>query len=110
LRIATDLIAADPSSLSPYLLRGQIALAGGRNDAAVADFRRVVFLAPSHKIARFWYAGALLHDGSGTAAWKQLRELAQQLAGLPEESKLEDGETTARELSDAVIFLREGLE
>ncbi len=81
-----------------------------RNEEAVADLRRVVFLDTGHRLGRFWFAAALISAGAATTAARQLAELSRRLSSASGETILEDGETTVRELADAVGFMKESLE
>jgi chemotaxis protein methyltransferase CheR len=109
LEITNQIIDMDSGSKDGYLLRGQIHLANMSIDKAIMDFRRVVFIDSSDKIARFWYALALQKNGAQSKALNQLDELTEQLASVSIDTLLEDGETTAGELLRNVRQMKESI-
>ena len=109
LNVASALVDAAPSSPQAYLVRGELAMAAGCFEDAVADLRRALFLAPGHRLARYWYALALQSHGELAQSLAQARVLAGQLAEVAADARLEDDETRAAELLDAVRLLLETL-
>ena len=92
-----------------YMIRAQLSLERGKSEAAVEDLRRTLFLRPEHRLARYWYVVALQKAGQVGHAITQGRALEALLANCPADARLEDGETTAGQLLDAVRFVKEGL-
>jgi chemotaxis protein methyltransferase CheR len=109
LTAATALVNEHPTAPSGYVVRAYVALAGGRAEAAVDDLRRTLFLEPEYRLARYWYIVALQEAGQIQRAVQQSRALERLLSGSGGDVLLEDRETTAHELLDAVRFFREGL-
>ncbi|WP_437683485.1 CheR family methyltransferase [Sorangium sp. So ce131] len=106
---ATAALIEQPATApAGYLLRAQVSMAGDRAGAAVEDLRRALFLRPEHLLARYWYVLALRGDGQLAQAIQQARVLEELLTKSAAEARLEDGETTARELLDALRLLRGG--
>ncbi|WP_437752411.1 CheR family methyltransferase [Sorangium sp. So ce1389] len=108
LSAAAALIEQPGTAPAGYLLRAQVSVAGDRAGAAVEDLRRALFLRPEHLLARYWYVVALRGDGQLAQAIQQARVLEELLTKSAAEARLEDGETTARELLDALRLLRGG--
>lgn len=108
LTAATALVKQHPTASAGYMIRAQVALAGGRAEAAIDDLRRALFLEPEYRLARYWYVIALQEAGQIRQAVQQSRALERILAESAGDVLLEDQETTARELLDAVRFIREG--
>ncbi len=94
--------AADPTDAQSFLLRGQLLLADGQAAAATEDFRRVLFLKPNHRLARYWYITTLHVSEQTKRVRAQVAELHRQLAQAPDNALLEDGTTTVRELRAAL--------
>jgi chemotaxis protein methyltransferase WspC len=109
LEVAAALVAEGSGSPDVYLLKGQIALSRGDADAAIEDMRRALFLAPGHRVARHWYVIALQAAGRIQSALSQARVLEDLLERSAGDDLLEDEQTTARQLLQAVRFLRGGL-
>lgn len=109
--IARALQAADraieqrPHDIGGFILRGQLQLAADAWQAAADDLRRALFIAPHHCLARYWYIVALHAGGQRSRVRSQVRELERQLASVADESNLEDGTTTVRELREALATL-----
>ncbi|MCC6558164.1 MAG: methyltransferase domain-containing protein [Polyangiaceae bacterium] len=108
LAAATSFVERHPTAATGYWARARIAMGAGNAEAAVDDLRRMLFLRPEHRLARYWYVLALWAAGRV----RQAIEQARVLEGLLEASGgalLEDDDTTARQLLDAVRFIKEGL-
>ncbi|XXX82763.1 CheR family methyltransferase [Sorangium sp. So ce134] len=108
LAAAAALIEQPDKAPAGYLIRAQVSMAGDRAGAAVEDLRRALFLRPEHLLARYWYVVALRGDGQLAQAIQQARVLEDLLTKSAADARLEDGETTARELLDALRLLRGG--
>jgi chemotaxis protein methyltransferase CheR len=102
---ATQLENAD-AGVPAVLVRAQLHLAAGRLSPATEDLRRVLYHAPSHKLARFWYVTALFTACRREEATAQLEFLGRELVRVSSQTVLEDGLTTAGELLAAVTRLR----
>ncbi|TKC95238.1 hypothetical protein E8A74_47315 [Polyangium fumosum] len=92
-----------------YMIRAQLSLERGNPEAAVEDLRRTLFLRPEHRLARYWYVVALQRARQVAQSLTQGRALEGLLVNSPADALLEDGETTAGQLLDAVRFVKEGL-
>ncbi|MDI3289956.1 hypothetical protein, partial [Polyangium sp. 15x6] len=92
-----------------YMIRAQLSLERGEPEPAVEDLRRTLFMRPEHRLARYWYVVALQRAGQVGQAITQGRALEALLAKCAADALLEDGETTAGQLLDAVRFVKEGL-
>ncbi|MDI1446060.1 hypothetical protein QHF85_18530, partial [Polyangium sp. 6x1] len=92
-----------------YMIRAQLSLERGEPEPAVEDLRRTLFLRPEHVLARYWYVVALQKAGHVGQAITQGRALEAVLAKSARDARVEDGETTAGQLLDAVRFVKEGL-
>lgn len=100
-------LARAPEGPDGAVLRAQIHLAEDRVAEAVAELRRATFLAPGHRIARFWYAVALEAGGERALAGRQVGTLIRALGtGSP---VLEDGATPAADLLGAARRLQQRL-
>jgi len=106
--IVTNLFARASTTPTAYLIRAHVSLDSGQPEAAVEDLRRVLFLRPEHRLARYWYVLALQAGGQLARAVAQGRELETILAKLAKNTLLEDGETTAGQLLEAIRFVKEG--
>ena len=104
------LLEDDPTCAEGYLLRAQLHLAEKHVDRAMEDLRRVLFIAPEHRIGRYWYAVVLQRLGRTAQVLGQLRELERQLTGADAQGVLEDGQTTSGDLLSAVAWLRTATE
>ena len=109
LSLADELVTASPSCPSGHLLRAKVQIAAGREVEALGDLRRVTFLAPGHRVGRYWYAVALAHCGKAARASQQIQVLRRQIADLADTEELEDGEVTAGELIRAAEELEGSL-
>ncbi len=109
LDLASQFIATRPTAPHGYLMRGRLLLAQQRPAEAVDDFRRALFVGGDNRVARFWYAAALQRSGNMDRARSQAAQLAVQLAALPEDAVLEDGQTVAAGLLRAVELMRTSL-
>lgn len=108
LTLADAFIREHRTDPSGYLLRAQLALGAGNATTAVGDLERSLCLRPEHCLTRYWYVLALRDAGRLEQAMDQIRCLEEALS--PEgHALLEDGITTARELLDALSFIKEGL-
>lgn len=110
LELVESLLGANPASAEAYLMRAQLQLADARIDAALEDLRRLLFMKPGHRIARYWYSVVLLGMGRTTQAVGQLRELERRLAVTDSEATLEDGRTRGADLLRAAAWLRASME
>ena len=110
LGLVETLVGSDPTSAKAFLLRAQLHLAGSRSDRAMDDLRRVLFLEPEHRLARYWYAVVLRGMGRTGPALAQLRELERRLGGTDGAATLEDGHTTCADLLRAAEWLRTSTE
>jgi chemotaxis protein methyltransferase CheR len=110
LELVESMLEANPSSADAYLMRAQLELAGARNDAALEDLRRLLFLKPGHRVGRYWYSVVLRGVGRTEQAVAQLRELERRLAVTDSEAILEDGKTRAADLLRAAAWLRASTE
>lgn len=104
-----SLCAQSSTAPTGYLIRAHLSLDSGQPDAAVEDLRRVLFLRPEHRLARYWYVLALQAAGQITQAMTQGRQLKMALAQSRGDTILEDGETSTGQLLDALEFVKEGL-
>ncbi len=102
LEAANRSVALHSTDPATFLLRGQLLLAAGRERDAIEDFRRVLFLRPDHRLARYWYVVTLHAAELPKRALSQLAELRRQLAQAPDDALLEDGSTSTRELRAAL--------
>jgi chemotaxis protein methyltransferase CheR len=84
-------------------------LAADEIEEALKDLRHALYLAPSHRLARFWYAEALRCAGQARAARSQAQELERVLASSPSDALVEDGVTPAQELLAAARVMAEDL-
>lgn len=109
LAIVTALLERPSTAPIGYMIRAQVSLERGEPEAAVEDLRRTLFLRPEHRLARYWYVVALQRVGQVGQALTQGRSLEALLAACANDALLEDGETTAGQLLDAVRFVKEGL-
>jgi len=108
LAIVSDFVNRSPAVHTGYWVRACIALGAGDTESAIDDLRQTIFLCPKHRIARYWYVLALRDTGHGEQALEQacvLEKLLEAAGG----ALLEDGDTTAGELLDALRFTKEGL-
>ena len=103
----SEWLLRNPTDAQAYHLRGQAHLAFPHYDLAIEDFRRVLFLAPEHKLGRYWYALALACSELFSNSAKQVEELSRQLASLAPDQLLEDGATSVRELKEAITAIEE---
>jgi predicted Zn-dependent protease len=92
------------------LMRAQLQLADAQTDAALEDLRRLLFIQPGHRVARYWYSVVLRSLGRAAQAVAQLRELERRLASATSDEVLEDGKTKAAELLSAAAWLRSSIE
>ena len=109
LALANRFTRSSPTDKSGYVVRGQIHLSAQNPKAAVADFRRAVFLSPGDLLARYWYVLALRQNGEHNELRAQLRELDQDLSSRPPGQLLDDDQTTAGELLRAARHIRGAL-
>lgn len=107
--LVTTLLAQPQTAPTGYLIRAHKALDSGEHTAAIEDLRRSLYLRPEHRLARYWYVEALQATGQRALAVAQGRQLEMELAQGPGNMLLEDGETTAAQLLDAIRFVKEGL-
>ncbi len=82
--------------------KGMLRLQDLRIEEALGDLRRVVFLDGGDRMARYWYATALLLAGRSDQAHGQAGALGRLLRHAAPDEVLEDGCTTARELHTAL--------
>lgn len=108
LAMATAFVTRHPTAPTGYWVRARITLGAGNAEAAVEDLRRTLFLMPQHRLARYWYVLAFRAAGQIKEALEQMRVLEVMLASAGD-ALLEDNQTTARELLDALRFVKEGL-
>ena len=109
LAVVTALLGRPSTEPIGYMIRAQLSLERGEPGAAVEDLRRTLFSRPEHRLARYWYVVALQRAGQAAQAITQGRALEALLAKNAADALLEDGETTAGQLLDAVRFVKEGL-
>lgn len=107
--LVTTLLAQQQTAPTGYLIRAHKALDAGEHAAAIEDLRCSLYLRPEHRLARYWYVEALQASGQRALAVAQGRQLEMELAQGPGHMLLEDGETTAAQLLDAIRFVKEGL-
>lgn len=103
LTLATRLVEAEHSA-DAYALRAQIHFEAETYDAAVADMRSAIFLRPHSPLNLYLYACMLEHSTHPQRARGQLEAARAALKGLPADMLLEDEETTAGQLRDAVAL------
>ncbi|MGI9332305.1 MAG: CheR family methyltransferase [Gammaproteobacteria bacterium] len=108
---ARAIALAMPNEVEPQLLLGQLHLAAAGEESAtqhaVESLRHAVYLQPAHVLARYWYAVALTNDSRADAARRQLDAVAAQLENMDRDRLLEDAETSAGELLEAVVLMHE---
>ena len=107
--MATRIVADSPTDKAAYFARGKIWLSATRNDKAVEDLRRALFIGPDDRVVRYWYAHALLLAGRPLRSLSQIRDLSTRLRAVAEYEVLEDGQTTAGELQRAASLLGESI-
>lgn len=108
LSLATEALRLEPNGPLAYLVRAQLHLAGGSIEGALDDLRRLLFLAPSCRLARYWYGLALQAAQLTERASAQLEELERQLAQADDAELLEDDVSTVADLRRALASLRRG--
>jgi hypothetical protein len=91
------------------MVSGRSHLEALRLNEAIADFRRVLFLNQRDCLGRFWYAATLQRAGQVNKARGQVAELSRQLCELDGDTQLEDGDTTAAALLNAVHLMEASL-
>ncbi len=96
------LLAASPENIEARFLRGKLLVANRSSQEAVNEFRKVVFLAPGHRLARYWLATTLISIALPRKAMLEFTELSRRLANVDATDVLEDGETRAEELIAAI--------
>lgn len=102
-------LARDAGQREQLMVSGRSHLEALRLTEAIADFRRVLFLNQRDCIGRFWYAAALQRAGHLNRARGQVAELSRQLCELHGDTRLEDGDTTAAALLNAVHLMEASL-
>lgn len=88
---------------------GRSHLEAHRLTEAIDAFRRVLFMNQRDCIGRFWYAATLQRAGQLSKARGQVAELSRQLCQLDGDTRLEDGDTTAATLLNAVRLMEASL-
>jgi len=106
LGLATEALRVEPNDPLGYLVRAQLQLAGGSVEGALDDLRRLLFLAPDCRLARYWYVLVLRAARMPERARVQLDHLEQQLAHVPDEELLEDDVATVGDLRTVIGGLR----
>ena len=97
----------DPNSPRAFLLRSQLSLASASIESALDDLRRLLFLAPACRLARYWYAVALGAARETERAVAQITELERHLQGADDDEVLEDERTTVAKLRHAAQVVRQ---
>lgn len=105
----TTMFTTPATAPTGYVIRGHLSLDSGQPEAAVEDLRHALFLRPEHRLARYWYVLALQAIGQLNQAMTQSNQLEVLLGQTPGDAVLEDGETTANQLLEAIQFVKEGL-
>jgi superkiller protein 3 len=77
LQTADKAVAAGASSADAHEARGEALLASGKNDEAVAEFRKALELDPKMNVARVRLASALLAQGQVTQAVAEARKATE---------------------------------
>ncbi len=106
---ATRRIEGAPSSRDGYVQRGRLHLSLLRAEEAARDFRSALYLDPTDKVTRFWYAAALHRAGRLVQARAQVSRLTEELETLQADIILGDGATRANKLLEAVLLMRASL-
>ena len=89
--LASDAIAADPLCGEAFYLRGLALVDAGRDEDALLDLRKAVYLEPQSGFAHFLLAGVLDRLGHAGAASREYAAAAETLG-------LQAGDTTSDEL------------
>jgi len=109
LRLVDEALRIEPNGAHAYLVRAQLSLAVGSIEVALDDLRRLLFLAPSCRLARYWYALSLRASHQPRQALDQLQELERQLGSADDGELLEDETVTVGELRDEIAAAIEEL-
>src|SRR6185436_15952722 len=80
LQTADKAVAAGATSAEAHEARGEALLASGKNDEAVAEFRKALELDPKMNVARVRLASALLAQGQATQAVAEARKATEAVA------------------------------
>ena len=81
---ATDLVAAEPLNARGHYLRGLALVNAGRDELALVDLRKAVYLDPASGLGHFLLAGTLARLGDPAAAAREYRAAADTLGAQPE--------------------------
>jgi chemotaxis protein methyltransferase CheR len=84
---ADALIAGDPLNPTGHYLRGLALVNAGKDDAALVDLRKSVYLEPSSGLGHFLLAGVLHRRGDPAAAAREYGAAAGTLGNRPEDAK-----------------------
>ncbi|MBN2191351.1 MAG: hypothetical protein JW751_00925 [Polyangiaceae bacterium] len=106
LLLATEALRLEPNDPLSYLVRAQLQLAGGSVEGALDDLRRLLFLAPNCRLARYWYVLALRAARRYASARVQLEELQHHLGDADDAELVEDEITTVGDLRLALATMR----
>jgi Flp pilus assembly protein TadD len=83
---ASDLVVGEPLNPAGHYLRGLALVNLGRDDLAVVDLRKAVYLDPSSGLAHFLLAGVLHRLGDRAAARREYRAAADTLGTRSDEA------------------------
>ncbi len=108
-RLVDEALRRDLNGPMAYLVRAQLNLAAGSVELAIEDLRRLLFLAPTCRLGRYWCAVALRAVHEPERALAQINELERQLANVDASERLEDDTTTVAELRIELAALVEEL-
>ncbi len=106
LHLTTEALRLEPNGPLGYLVRAQLQLAGGSIEGALDDLRRLLFLAPECRLARYWYVLVLRAARMPERALVQLDQLELCLAHATDDDVLEDDIATVGDLRAVLGGLR----
>lgn len=106
LHLTTEALRLEPNGPLGYLVRAQLQLAGGSVGGALDDLRRLLFLAPECRLARYWYVLVLRAARMPERALVQLDQLELCLEHATDEDVLEDDVATVGDLRAVLGGLR----
>ena len=100
-QLAADASAAEPMLVAAFYLRGLALVDSGRDEDALVDLRKAVYLDPKLGFAHFLLAGVLDRLGHPAAAAREYRAAADPLGLQPgDDTAAELGGRSVRELAN----------